>query len=157
MHPSLFWALFGLILIASEMLIPGFTIFFFGLGALLNAFLVHFLPETGAGLQALLWLVSSLTLLVLMRKHFRKIFRGTLILGNNNAEQNAGREAVVIEEISPEKPGRIRFQGTSWEALCYDETIGTGERAVILRQEGICFIVSRPVPEADINDNSRDS
>ena len=157
MNPSLFWALFGLILIASEMLIPGFTIFFFGLGALLNAFLVHFLAGTGAGLQALLWLVSSLTLFVLMRTRFQKIFRGTLILRNNNAEQNAGREAVVIEEISPEKPGRIRFQGTSWEALSYDQTIGTGERALILRQEGMCFIVSRLVPKADINDNTRGS
>lgn len=157
MNPALFWALCGLILIASEMLIPGFTIFFFGLGALLNALLILIFPGMGTTLQGILWLASSLTLFALMRKYFRRIFGGTLICRDDNAAQNAGREAVVIEEIGPEKPGRIRFQGTSWEASSYDETIATGERAMILRQEGMRFIVSRPFPEADIDDQSRDS
>ena len=157
MNPALFWALCGLILIASEMLIPGFTIFFFGLGALLNALLTLFLPGISVTLQGILWLASSLTLFALMRKYFRRIFGGTLICRDDNAAQNAGREVVVLEEIGPDKPGRVRFQGTSWEATSYDETIGAGERALILRQEELRFIVSRPIPEADIDTEPRDS
>lgn len=148
---ALFWSLIGLLLIASEMIIPGFTIFFFGAGALFTALVSLILPRLGLGAQTLLWAGSSIAAFIFLRKRFRSVLKGTIIYRDAEADQYAGREAEVIDAISPDRPGRIRFQGTSWEAVSYDESIPAGEKALILRREGMRFIVGRPVPEADLD------
>ncbi len=153
MNFALFWSLVGLLLIASEMIIPGFTIFFFGAGALLTALISLIFPWIGIGAQTLLWAGSSVAAFVFLRKRFRSVLKGTIIYRDAGADRYAGREAEVIDAVAPDAPGRIRFQGTSWEAISYDETIPAGEKALILRQEGMRFIVGRPVPEADLDMN----
>jgi len=153
MNFALFWSLVGLLLIASEMIIPGFTIFFFGAGALLTALATLIIPGMGVGAQTLLWAGSSIAAFLFLRKRFRSVLKGTIIYRDGDADKYAGREAEVITPIAPDTPGRIRFQGTSWEAISYDETLPAGEKALILRQEGMRFIVGRPVPEADLDMN----
>ena len=153
--PSVFWAVLGLLLIGSEMLIPGFTVFFFGLGALITSLSVLIVPFLPKILQAIIWLASSIGGFVFLRRKFRSVLRGTLIYREDHAGDFAGREAQVLEEITPELPGRIRVNGTSWEAVSFDESYKQGETVLILRQEGMHFIVTSPIDEADIDSKNQ--
>jgi membrane protein implicated in regulation of membrane protease activity len=141
---AVFWAILGFLLIASEFAVPGFVIFFFGVGALINALLTAIVPSLASRIPLLLviWAAGSGISLALLRRYFAKVFRGTLLDGSNDAEF-VGKTAEVAEPIAPDSPGRIRFEGTTWTAVSYDETIDVGERVDIIQKEGTKFIVTR--------------
>ena len=58
---SWFWAILGLLLVLAEFVVPQFVVFFFGIGALLNALLVALFPGLSGRIpaQLLLWIVTS--------------------------------------------------------------------------------------------------
>jgi membrane protein implicated in regulation of membrane protease activity len=143
--PSFVWGLSGLILIAAEMLVPGFVIFFFGAGALLTAIVAALIAPVGAsfGLQGLIWGISSVVSLIFLRRKFSKVFRGTVL--NRQREEDLGENARVTERITPENPGRVRYQGTSWKAISYTETFEAGEEVSIVQEDGLTLVVSAPI------------
>jgi len=149
--PPFLWALFGLLLIGAEFLVPGFVIFFFGLGAILTSISTLVFPflKGANGLQALLWTGYSLATFILLRKKFSRLFKGKL--GNKAVEDEPiGKVAVVTEEITPEKPGRILFQGTTWRAVSYTETFTPGQKVRILESDNLTYTVSGDfLPEQD--------
>ena len=117
LEPSFLWGLFGLILIASEMVIPGFTIFFFGLGAWIVAAAGLLIPPLTGNFawQAILWVTASVVSFALLRRKFKKLFQGTVL--NRKTPDVLGDQALVLEDILPESPGRVRYRGTSWKAV----------------------------------------
>ena len=142
--PSFLWGVIGLLLIASEMLIPGFTIFFFGLGAWITALVALVFPPLAGSLawQIVLWAAGSIFSFAFLRKHFRRWFRGTLL--DRMPKNNVGERAVVLEAISPEKAGRVRYRGTSWKAVSLTESFETGEEVSIIEEDGITLTVTAP-------------
>ncbi len=147
LNPPFLWALLGLLLIASEMIIPGFVIFFFGTGAIITGILSAIIPGLSGNfaLQGLIWILSSILSFSFFRKKFARIFRGTIL--NREIDSDVGRSAEVIEAISPDKPGRVRYQGTSWKAISYTETFEPGTKVDIVKEENLTFIVSRTILE----------
>lgn len=143
----LFWILLGLIMIGSEFLIPGFVIFFFGAGAIFTGALSWIIPglESNFTAQALLWIGSSSVSLALLRRYFRPIFSGTLLKRGEEDRDPIGGHATVIERIDSETEGRIRYHGTSWRAISYDDTFEVGETVEIMRKEGMTFIVTHSI------------
>jgi membrane protein implicated in regulation of membrane protease activity len=143
---SIIWALIGLALIVSEFVIPGFVVFFFGAGALLNALLVALIPGLAGNLvvQVLIWLGFSSATLFGLRKYFAKWFRGRSFDDEDRAEY-IGKAAKVTEAIYPDKPGRIRFNGTTWVAESYSETFQAGQRVEIIKREGTRFVVTESI------------
>ena len=139
---SIIWAILGIILMVLEAAIPGFVIFFFGLGAVITA-LLTLIPGIGSAyaLQAIIWMVSSIGSFVFLRKKLAKVFKGKLI--EKKTGEYIGRKAVVIEEISPGKPGRIKLEGTSWKAESYNENIAVDEEVEILEKDNLTFIVTK--------------
>lgn len=139
--PAFFWILLGLILVGAEMFIPGFVVFFFGIGAVLTG-IISVLPPVreSAVFQGLLWISSTAFFMGFFRKKFAGIFKGTI--PKRQIESNVGKSAVVIEAITPDKSGRVRFQGTSWKALSYTENFKEGDIVDIVKEEGLTFIVS---------------
>ena len=137
------WAILGILLIGSEFFIPGFVIFFFGLGAVLNALLTAIIPiiRNSIPLQMILWLATSSISLFGLRRYFAKAFRGRLITGIDD-QSVVGSTAVVVEEIAPDRPGRIKFQGTTWTAKSYDEILPAGRTVEILQKDGLTFTVT---------------
>lgn len=131
-------------LIASEMLIPGFTIFFFGLGAWIVAIAALVLPplESSFAWQVVSWVVASVVSFILLRKKFKKLFRGTLL--NRMPPEGLGEHAEVLEPISPDHPGRVRYRGTTWKAVSLTESFETGEEVSIVDEDGITLTVSEP-------------
>lgn len=65
------WFVLGLVLVAWEIYKPAFFLLWFGLGALLTG-LVLWLAPLGLAAQVLLWSVSSLAMLGIWLKFFRK-------------------------------------------------------------------------------------
>jgi inner membrane protein len=151
LSPLFIWGLLGILLIGAEMFAPGFVIFFFGAGAVLTGILSALIPglESSWGLQALIWLGSSILSLSFLRKRFAHIFRGT-ILNNTEIPPEIGGSAVVVERITPDEPGRIKFQGTTWKAISYTEIIEPGEPVDILDKENLTYIVAKSILNLDL-------
>lgn len=151
---SLIWAIVGVVLIISEFFIPGFVIFFFGSGALLNAILTAVVPFLRSSVlaQVLIWLGFSGLSLFVLRRYFSKIFSGGLFEGRVSTDL-AGEKVKVIEDIAPGNPGRIRFHGTSWRAVSDTETFKVGETAEILKKENMTYVVTRSLLEDDLIEN----
>ncbi|RKX88290.1 MAG: NfeD family protein [Spirochaetes bacterium] len=147
LSPPFLWSLLGLLLIAAEMFIPGFVIFFFGSGAIITGFLSILVPglSSNFALQGLIWILSSVFSFGFFRKKFAKIFRGTLL--NKEINSDLGHTVKVIEAITPEKPGRVRFQGTSWKAISYTESFEPGVMVDIVKEENLTFVVSGTILE----------
>ena len=138
------WLILGLVLLASEFLIPGFVIFFFGVAAIVMAGITLLIPglSTNFPLQILIWLFSSGLTLGIFRRFFRKTFKGKVIKGDDE-EEFRGRIATTLEAISNNHPGRVSFQGTSWKAIAYDEKIKKGDTVEILKKENLTLIVTK--------------
>jgi len=136
------------------MLMPGFVIFFFGLGGLATALCCLVPPVSGqVWLQVLLFIAFSTISLVFLRKRFSRIFGGTIFdshKGNDEAD-GIGSSAEVIEEVGSVKEGRIRFRGTSWKARSQGEVFAPGTVVRIVSRDGLTYIVDKAGDESGKN------
>jgi inner membrane protein len=144
--PPFVWGLLGVLLIASEMAITGFTIFFFGAGALLTALISAILPTVASnfGAQLLIWAGSSIFSFIFLRKRFAKIFRGTILNRLPGDAEAVGEKVTVLESIEPDKPGRVRYRGTSWQAVSLTESFKEGDLVEVVESSGINLTVTTP-------------
>jgi len=142
------WAILGLLFIVLEFLIPGFVIFFFGAGAVLTSILTAIIPFLQGKflLQIAIWLASSVISLFALRRYFPKSFRGT-VLNPDKDTTDSGAMATVAEKITPKKPGRIKYQGTTWNAECYEGEFSEGETVEILQKKNLTYIVKKSYVE----------
>ena len=102
-------------------------------------FVVQFLAAAAAAVGALL---------VVRPSAVRRLHTGPeLQIGHGKL---VGRKAIVTEEISHLKPGRIRLSGEVWTAEPYDETmtIGVGETVDVMEIRGATAYV-HPVPRLE--------
>lgn len=147
--PWFVWALVGVSCIGLEMLLPGFVIFFFGMGALATALCSLMPPVAGAlWLQIILFVFFSILSLVLLRRRFTRIFEGTVFNPSrvSGEEEGTGEMAEVVELIGPAREGRIRFRGTTWKARCATGEFAPGEFAPgsmvkIVERDGMTYVV----------------
>jgi len=152
LDPIFVWAFIGLLMIGLEFIIPGVVIIFFGAGALVTSILTAIIPglKSGIGWQILLWLGASSLSLAFLRKYLSKVFRGKTLI--DTGEELSGRTATVTERITPEKAGRVHFEGTTWKASSYTETLEAGKTVTVLKQEGLTLIVSKSLVDPFVND-----
>jgi membrane protein implicated in regulation of membrane protease activity len=139
------WAVLGIVLTAAELFTPGFWVIFLGAGGLLTALATLLIPGLAASLplQLLIWLGSSSLLLGVLRRLVRRRLGRLRAI----ADDAVGEQAIVVETITPDKPGRIRFRGTTWTARSYDEEHKPGDTVQILEREDLTYYVCRPFPE----------
>ena len=141
---ELLWFLVGLVLLVSELALPGFVIVFFGVGAWITALLVGFglLPSFNA--QLLVFLISSVLCLVVFRRKGKRLFEGkvTRILNPESSMDDVrGQRAVVLQAITPGAPGgRVEFHGTPWSAES-DVAIPAGQMVEITGQDNLTLHV----------------
>ena len=142
------WAGLGLLVIAAEFLGPGFVLFFFGVGGLLTAGATAVIPGLGSSLllQILVWLGASVGTLFSLRRYFRGIFGGKESRAPLDSEYS-GHNATVVEAIDTRHPGRVRFQGTEWEAVTYDGSFAAGETVQIVKNENLTLVIAKSVAD----------
>lgn len=144
-NASLFWFLFGVAFLVFEMITPGFVLLFFGLGAWVVSGLIYFLP-IAPSFQVLVFISSSIFLLFVLRRKLKVVFKGRQNTDNNFDDavikgQYIGREVTILEEISPDKPGRAELNGTSWQAKTAGPSFAIGARAKVVQLDGLTLVL----------------
>jgi inner membrane protein len=142
MQPEIIWCFVGIILLIAEFMLPGFVIFFFGIGAFIVSILC-LIFNIPLNLQLLIFLIASIVCLFVLRKWFRSIFHGMI---NNKSEMPKnidayiGETAVVTQKITPDSSGKIEFHGTQWKAVS-GEYLEKEDIVVITKQNNLTFEV----------------
>ncbi|MDY6890754.1 MAG: NfeD family protein [Pseudomonadota bacterium] len=140
------WFVFGMLLMLAELAVPSFTIFWFGLGAMLMALLVWLLPAMGLSLQLVLWAVGSALFALAWFRLLRPLMRDRTKAGISR-EAVLGETGQVIQTPQPERRGRVRFTtpvlgDDEWEFIC-EQPVEVGDRVVITEISGNTLIVRK--------------
>ncbi len=142
LKPEIIWFLVGLLLLVLEFALPGLIIGFFGVGAWIVA-AVCLITEIGLNTQLVIFIISSVLSLLLLRRWLKGIFLGHTESKQDlkhNLEEFVGQRAIVKEKIVPKLGGKIEFHGTNWEALA-DEEIADGTVVEIVGKDNITLKV----------------
>lgn len=114
---SLIWFIIGIIFLFSELIMPGFIIFFFGIGGLVTSLSVYLFDIESVIIQIIIFLVSSMLSLALLRRFFSKLFKGKIGSEKVLQDEFIGKKAITIKEIKPNSlKGKVEFNGTQWDA-----------------------------------------
>lgn len=141
------WFFLGVVFIISELFIPGFTIFFFGCGAILTGIAGLAIPSIASDytIQLIIWLATSILSLIFLRNKFSNTFSGKI--HKDQTEKFIGKKALVIEDIQGNSPGRIRISGTTWNAESREDCRISSKESVIIvsrkESESLTFIVEK--------------
>ena len=137
------WIILGIALVVMELVVPSFTIFWFGLGAILTGLTVLFFPGASLAVQLALFTASSVACTVLWFRIFRpKVSPRSHLDDENAAIGEAGIAAT--RALRPGDLGRARFSvpimgHEAWDFVS-DEPIAQGERirivGIIVENEG---------------------
>lgn len=113
----LIWFIIGILFLFAELIMPGFIIFFFGIGGLITAFLTLVFGIENVAVQILIFIASSLLSLVFLRRFFSKLFRGKVENKGGLSDEFIGRKVMVVREIKPNSlKGKVELNGALWEA-----------------------------------------
>lgn len=143
-NPVLIWFLAGLALIIFEFTLPGIILVFFGVGAWITALTTWMGLTPGWTSQLLTFSISSVVLLVLLRRWFRAKFFGHLSGDQDpldNLDEFSGQVVTVSADIDPVNGGKVEYKGAEWDARC-GTPLSAGSQAVIESVDGITLVVT---------------
>ena len=143
-NPVLIWFLAGLALIIFEFALPGIILVFFGIGAWITSLTTWVGLTPGWSSQLLTFSVSSVLMLVFLRRWFRAKFFGHLSAGQDprdNLDEFRGQLVTVTKDIDPAGGGKVEYKGADWSARC-STPLPAGSRAVIESVDGITLVVA---------------
>ncbi|HEB51594.1 MAG TPA: NfeD family protein [Desulfobulbus sp.] len=134
--PILAWFLAGILFFVTELALPGFIVFFFGIGAWCVALVLWFV-DCSLSAQLGLFIVSSLVFLLLLRSWLRTIFSGRSLQEDDSATvQPASVSGIVTRDIVPPAEGQVKYGGSFWRAAA-EEKIVSGTVVRIVEQKGL--------------------
>lgn len=142
LSPELIWFLVGLICLIAEFAAPGVVIIFFGFGAWVVALLVYFV-EIRLFLQLILFTGVSVASLILLRRRLNPDTPDV----PEGADDFIGRVAVVTETVAKNRPGRVKFKGSTWMARTRsDVPLARDQQVRIVNKESLTLeVASIPV------------
>lgn len=138
------WLILGLLLMLGEMLVPSFTLFWFGLAALAVSVLLLAVPGLALTPQLLVWAGASIVFTVLWFKFFKPTMTDKTRAGISK-EAVVGETGIVIRVPQDEVRGTVRFPmpllgSDEWEFICRQEC-RVGDRVEVLDVSGNTLIV----------------
>ena len=139
-----YWLVFGMILVAAEILVPSFTLFWFGLAALLVALLVFLVPGSSLSLQIICWALGSIGFTFLWFKYFKPTMIDRTKAGISR-EAVTGETGIVTRVPQDEIRGIVRFAmpllgSDEWEFICHDRC-SIGDRVEVTDVSGNTLVV----------------
>lgn len=145
MFSALFWLILGVAFMLIEMALPGFIIFFFGIGALVVSGAV-LLGLEDINIQMLIFIFTSLITLIIFRKKGKKYFEGK-VTGKNQTDETIeniiGQKARAVTDIIPGGiDGKVEFHGTLWNAVS-DERIEKDSVLEIISRDNLTLKVKK--------------
>ncbi len=143
--PALYWLIIGVMLFFLALAVPGYILFFFGLGALITA-LVTWLFQVNILWQLILFMSTSLVPLICLRKGTNNKSLASISEGGEEKEDVmlavSGEKGVVSKTIAPPAEGQIKYSGTFWKATA-DEIIEEGEIVTVISQKRLVIHVEK--------------
>lgn len=140
------WLAFGMLLVIAEMFIPSFTIFWFGLGAIVVAALLWFLPDMSLTWQLFIWAIASSLFTLLWFKYIKPLMPDRTKAGISK-EGVLGEVGQVIKAPIENNRGVVRFTAPlfgadEWFFLCQDE-VQVGDKVVVMDISGNTLVVGK--------------
>jgi membrane protein implicated in regulation of membrane protease activity len=142
-RPELLWFLIGLVLFLLELIVPGFIIFFFGIGAWITALICLIITPVKdmTNFQIIIFAVTSVLSLITFRRLLKKKF---FYSRDNNADavedEFTGKEGVAITDFGKDRKGKVEFKGTRWNAESESE-IKENQTVIIIKKENLVLTV----------------
>lgn len=142
MDAYLIWFILGTIFLFAELICPGFIIFFFGVGAIITSIALGMSWIQSLEVQLIVFILSTIISLTLGRLYLRRLFpcKSEIHTQDADDDQFIGRTVKVVEKITPEQPGRIEINGSTWMATA-DATFDIGAIVKIVKRTNITFHV----------------
>ncbi|MDY0099536.1 MAG: NfeD family protein [Bacteroidales bacterium] len=139
-RPELIWFIIGLLLFLLELVLPGFVIFFFGVGAWITA-LLCLIADPGINLQVVVFAVTSVLALIALRKVLqKKLFFARDGLSEVIEDEFTNKEATALASFKPGEQGKVEFKGTTWKAES-ESPVKEGEKVIIRSKDNFKLIV----------------
>lgn len=138
------WLIGGLLLMVSELFLPGIVAVFLGAAAVLVAGLQAVGVIEGLMTSILVWMGLSVGLTVSLRRTVAKYLPAEVTKKNlSQGEADAlGVEVEVLETVYEDNTeGRIRYQGTTWPATSTRGTIDKGAAATLVARDNLAWLV----------------
>lgn len=139
-----YWLVFGMILMLLELAVPSFTIFWFGLGALVVGILMLLVPGLSLTLQILVWIIASAAFVLFWFKVMKPRMTDKTTSGIAR-EAVLGETAMVTRVPEGDRRGEIRFSvpmlgSDTWPFICDDEA-AVGDRVAVREISGNTMLV----------------
>jgi hypothetical protein len=133
-------------LLIAEMFLASMTVFWFGLGALVIAALLFFVPGMGITWQLFVWAVFSGLLTILWFKYLKPHMADRTKAGIPR-EAVLGEVGIVTKVPEDGRRGMVRFAipllgSDEWPFIC-EQDIKTGDRVSVKEISGNTLIVER--------------
>lgn len=138
--PAQIWLILGLLGLVSEIFIPGFVICFFGLAGLILSGLMWMMPELSVTLQMVVFSITSGVLLAIFHLLIKRKPSQNADTVKIDDDDIVGAQAVVLQPIHRDIPGRVSFRGSEWSATA-DSDITEGTTVTITGRNNITLIV----------------
>lgn len=134
------WVLIAVVLSISEIIFPStFFLLCLAMGALcasiLDALNCPFL------VQCVVFIIASVISVYLIRPALKKILSKSLNV-NSNVDELIGKQALVLEKITPQKSGIVKVLSEVWLAKSKD-TFEKGEKAIVVTVDGTKLVVKK--------------
>jgi len=132
---------------AALIFIPSFTIFWFGLGAILVAGVLLMLPDLAISWQLFIWAIASCILTFLWFKLLKPLMADRTQAGLSR-EAILGETGQVIKIPEQENRGIVRFTtpllGADEWPFISEQDLAVGDRVVVRDISGNTLIVEKP-------------
>lgn len=137
------WIIFGICLMAAEMLLPSFILLWFGAGAIVTGLTLLLMPIS-ITVQVTLWTISSVVFTVLWFKFLKPLSVDKTKAGLP-ADKIVNETGMIIKRPANGQRGMMRFAtpklgNEEWQIIC-DEDINVGDRARVINVSGNALIV----------------
>lgn len=138
--PVLIWFLVGIACYGIELALPGFILFFFGMGAWCTALALAVFDLSLAG-QLVVFILASIVSLIALRSYLKNVFLGESKTQADSATLDPSPSiGTVIEDIVPPAEGKVKYAGSFWRASA-DEVIPAGTTVEIVDQQDLLIKV----------------
>jgi membrane protein implicated in regulation of membrane protease activity len=143
-----YWLVFGMLLIIAEIFIPSFTVFWFGLGAIIVALILWLLPDMSLSWQLFTWAIASIVFTFLWFKFFKPLMTDRTKAGISR-EAVIGESGQVIRIPEENRRGIVRFAtpllgADEWPFIC-EQAVASGDRVFVKDVSGNTLIVEKRV------------
>ena len=141
-----YWLVFGMLLIMAEIFIPSFTVFWFGLGAIIVAIILWLLPDMAVSWQLFIWAIASIVFTALWFKFLKPLMTDRTKAGISR-EAISGESGQVIRTPEADRRGIVRFTtpllgSDEWPFIC-EQAVDSGDRVFVKDISGNTLIVEK--------------